>query len=77
MLQLLYKLNKWNAHIENSLCVSTAVHCVQLSHGQPGFPSFWREQQSFLLNSVEASQWLPSGHYEDQLHEAELQTLVS
>ncbi len=66
-------------NIRVSLCVFLC--CAGFNTGQPGFLSLWHTQQSFLLNAMggvdDAAQWLPSGHYEDQLYEVELQSLAS
>lgn len=72
---------------KRAVCFRMREMCVFVlftgfSAGQPGFLSvplaYTTKLPAPRYGGVEeAKQWLPSGHYEDQLYEVELQSLAS
>lgn len=69
----------WDLYKHTSILVFVLVLFTGFSNGQLGFLSLWYTTKlpAHFYGGVDtATQWLPSGHYEDQLYEVELQSLA-
>lgn len=65
-------------NMKASLCVFCAFHWVHWSECLPVPLAYTTKLPAQHYGGVDdAAQWLPSGHYEDQLYEVELQSLAS